>query len=313
MRYAYELPPILPAASFDPTGLNADQAVGLGVGGGAGVIVPLGSVSGIVNVFTGNSGDFGGNPDPSGGHIRINMYRGAWPSTTVSNAFVVTGDPEFGPLTATFTNLGASAHLLIAWGTNKLISRWKPYRLTFEWATASGQSPPVNTVLPSMDQAIAGEVSTGLDGTWTGGGLTFGTPQWSVNNSLAHTGQTFNVPLSDVTKALRFIVGVYNSEGGASATSNPVTIVGPPFNQVLPTIDQAAIGQVSTGTLGTWIGTAPLTNSNTIWYVDGTAVANGTAYTPLTGDLGKTLTFEVDYENTYGTTIATSAGIVVTA
>lgn len=68
---------------------------------------------------------------------------------------------------------------------------------------------------------------------------------------------------------------------------------GAPENTVAPAITGTAqVGQVLTGSTGTWSGTPTYARQ---WYADGAAIAaaTGATYTPVVGDVGKVITVAV--------------------
>jgi hypothetical protein len=86
-----------------------------------------------------------------------------------------------------------------------------------------------------------------------------------------------------------------------------------PVNTGAPAVNQARVGVVSTCSPGTWTGTAPITFSYQ-WKVDGSNVGtDATTYTPLIGDVGKSLTCTVTANNITGIpAVATSGGVTIT-
>lgn len=82
-----------------------------------------------------------------------------------------------------------------------------------------------------------------------------------------------------------------------------------PVNTVAPTITGTAqVGQVLTRTTGTWTG-SPTPTYTQQWYANGAAIsgATGTTYTPVVGDVGKTITVRVTATNANGSAQKTSA------
>lgn len=82
----------------------------------------------------------------------------------------------------------------------------------------------------------------------------------------------------------------------------------PPVNTVLPTVSGAhQVGQIETSSDGTWASTPSATFARQ-WLADGVEIAGatGTTYTPVTGDIGKTLSIRITATNANGSTTATS-------
>ena len=83
----------------------------------------------------------------------------------------------------------------------------------------------------------------------------------------------------------------------------------PLVNTVLPAITGTAqVGQVLTTTNGTWTGNPTITYARQ-WKADGVDIGGSTAttYTPVIGDIGKTITVTVTASNSELSASATSA------
>ncbi len=91
--------------------------------------------------------------------------------------------------------------------------------------------------------------------------------------------------------------------------SGAVVLPGGPVNTVAPTVTGAAkVGTVLTGATGTWTGT-PAPTLTRQWRANGVDIAGATAgtYTPVSGDIGKTITLSVRGTNINGTRVVISA------
>lgn len=90
-----------------------------------------------------------------------------------------------------------------------------------------------------------------------------------------------------------------NAVGAPPYWTAPPSIVGTPQDGVASSFtDGTAVG-----------GTSYLTQ----WFVNGVYVGNGSTYTPITADVGKTLTVDRIAINSYGTARSSSAGATITA
>jgi hypothetical protein len=108
---------------------------------------------------------------------------------------------------------------------------------------------------------------------------------------------------ADPSEAASYPDGIYNMAEIAILLAWAAT------NTVLPAITGTAqVGQVLTTTNGTWNGT-PAPTYTRQWKANGVAIvgATGTTYTPVVGDIGKTITCTITATNTAGATTATSA------
>jgi hypothetical protein len=186
---------------------------------------------------------------------------------------------------------------------------------------------PVNTGVPTISgTAQVGQLLTGTVGNWTGTGPISYAQQWqrcngtSCNVIAGATALTYTPVTADVGLTLRLQVTASNSGGASSPATSvataavsaaPTTV---PLNTGVPTISGTAqVGQLLTGTVGSWTGTGPInyaqqwlrcsgTNCNTI------AGATTLTYTPVTADVGLTLRLQVTASNGAGaSTPATSA------
>jgi hypothetical protein len=119
----------------------------------------------------------------------------------------------------------------------------------------------------------------------------------------------------------RFLKGQAASQAGLGASVPPTTFsaTAAPVNLTPPSISGAAqVGQVLTRVNGTW-SNSPTSFSHQ-WYAGGVAIsgATGATYTPVAGDVGKTITVSTIATNAIGssaqvTSAATSAVIAASA
>jgi hypothetical protein len=186
------------------------------------------------------------------------------------------------------------------------------------------KAAPVNTARPAISGTVKqGSTLTADNGSWTGGARSFAY-QWqrcdaSGNNcqSLAGANAKTYVPTaSDVGNTLVVLVTATNPSGSATANSKPTVVVSGPNGPVVtapPTISgTAAVGQVLTGSQGTWSG--GVTGYSYQWQrcdAVGTSCANivgatGTTYTVTADDIGHTLRFVVTAQNASGSSASTS-------
>jgi hypothetical protein len=195
-------------------------------------------------------------------------------------------------------------------------------------ATATITVPPANTVLPSITgTAAVGQVLTGNDGTWTGSPTPTLSRQWrrcdtggaNCVNIASATGTTYTLVQADASSTIRLHVTATSTSGTTSADSDPTaTVTGPPVNTVLPTITgTVSRGQLLTATNGTWTG-FPAPAFTYQWRQCDSAGANcadiggatAQTYTPVAGDVTKTLRVVVTATNGSGSPAATSAATV---
>jgi hypothetical protein len=176
---------------------------------------------------------------------------------------------------------------------------------------------PVNTSAPTIDRAVVGSASTISQGTWNGSLPINYTYQWYVNAAPVGgaTNQTYTPVSGDSGKSLYGIVTAHNSVGNTSAQSNTFTVSGAssaPTNVVAPVLSSAALGIQSTSSNGTWNGTTPFTYTYQ-WYINAAPISGQTSsnYTPVSGDVGKTLYCAVTATNTVGNATANSNSLTV--
>ncbi|WP_181813485.1 peroxidase family protein [Gaiella occulta] len=196
-------------------------------------------------------------------------------------------------------------------------------RLTFSDQTILVPTPPANTVLPSVSGvAQVGQTLTSSTGTWTGTTPITFTQQWqscvgvTCSNIVGATGSTYVPVVADVGKTLRVHVTASNGAGPPVAADSVQTVVvtaaavAPPVNTVLPSVSGIAqVGQLLTGSTGTWSGTTPITFTRQWQSCVGAtcsdiALATGSTYVPVVADVGKTLRVHVTATNIAGGPIA---------
>ena len=190
---------------------------------------------------------------------------------------------------------------------------------------------PANTALPTVSgTARVGQALTGSNGTWTGSAPITYENQWRLCNGAGAscadiagaTGPTYTPVAGDVGKTVRLRVTATNSVSSVSADSAAtaaVLVASPLGNTVLPGVSGTAqVGQVLTGSDGTWTGTAPITFVKQWRLCDGSgascadiAGATGPTYTPVAGDVGKTVRLRVTATNPDDTVDADSAATAV--
>lgn len=191
-------------------------------------------------------------------------------------------------------------------------------------------SAPASTAQPNPHgTAQVGQTLTVDNGTWTGATPITYTYQWQrctgagsgCANIVGASASAYVATAADVGLRLRAIVTATNGVGSTGVPSNLTGIVasaaGAPNNTAKPTISatsSAAVGQIVTGTIGTWTGTQPITYAFT-WNrcnSAGTgcaaiAGATGLNYTIATADLGSRVQLSIKATNAGGSNTATSA------
>jgi hypothetical protein len=190
--------------------------------------------------------------------------------------------------------------------------------------------PPSNTHAPSISFTTTGvgDTLTADDGTWDPGypaDPTF-SHQWEDCDSagancapiVGATGSTYMIAMSDAGFRIRVFVTGTNDSGSSAAvqSSNTADVQGPPANVSAPTITGTAqVGSTLTAHDGSWSG-VPAPGFTVQWETCDSAGANcaniggqtGATYTPVAGDVGKTIRVKVTASNTNG-----SAGPVESA
>lgn len=99
---------------------------------------------------------------------------------------------------------------------------------------------------------------------------------------------------------VEFARQMWNTHAAAILTGKPQFLA-------LPTISGTGeVGSTLTATIGTMAGNATITYGSYQWYADGVAISGATSstYTPVSGDLGKVITFKVTAANGAGSTTA---------
>jgi hypothetical protein len=209
--------------------------------------------------------------------------------------------------------------------------------------SATAQAPPKATGQPRISgTAIEGSVLTASNGAFTGTGPFNYTYRWLRCPSTGGGGngegcdaisgasfRRYTLRRADVGHRLRVRVTAANSEGSASAVSNPTAVVqsaatgGRPRNTSVPTISGTPqVGQTLTTNNGTWVGAQPITFSYHWRRCDRTGascadISNATSrtYVLTSADENTTLRVRVTARNGRGSASATSApsGVVAKA
>jgi hypothetical protein len=117
---------------------------------------------------------------------------------------------------------------------------------------------------------------------------------------------------ADAGHTLTFKVSGENGYGATVAISLPFIIPAPtsptlPVNTIVPVITTATVGISTNCSTGTWIGTAPISYTYQ-WYLNRALIVGQTSnvYTPISGDIGKSLYCIVTGTNIAGQTSAQS-------
>lgn len=135
------------------------------------------------------------------------------------------------------------------------------------------------------------------------------------------TSKTYTVRAADIGSTIRVQVTATNAGGSTPASSAATAVVGILANTGAPTISgTAVVGQLLTGSRGSWSGATPITYAYQWLRCD--ASGNnpvpigpvGAQYTVRHADVGSRLAFKVTATNAVGSASATSAvTAVVTA
>ena len=166
---------------------------------------------------------------------------------------------------------------------------------------------PTNSSVPTISgTAQVGQTLTATTGVWTHNPTSF-TYQWNRAGTAigGATASTYVPVAADVGNTLTVAIVATNSGGSSFAATSPATVSVIdmiPTNSSVPTISGTAqVGQTLTATTGTW--THNPTSFTYQWNRAGTAIGGATAsaYVPVAGDIGNTLTVSVTASNSGGT------------
>jgi trimeric autotransporter adhesin len=175
---------------------------------------------------------------------------------------------------------------------------------------------PGNTVLPSISGTpSAGHTLSCSIGTWSGGTPQSYAYQWLRDNVVigAQNNSTYIVQAGDAGHAIRCRVTATNLGGSASATSAAVVIKAAPQNTTAPSIAGTPVaGHTLTCHKGSWTGGYYLTYAYK-WLRNNVAITGATSstYVVKSGDIGKHLRCRVTASNVAGSTMATSAAVLI--
>lgn len=184
-----------------------------------------------------------------------------------------------------------------------------------------GGGPPENSIpVSTVPPAILGQPSVGSTLTCSTGTWSAEPPvekysyKWLREKSTeVGTGATHEVVAADRGAKLECRVKAQNTQGSASANSEPVVVQGlKPEPKTLPTINGAAVvGETLTCSAGTWEA-APKPTFSYHW-LGVTGTPSGNSYVILKGDKGRQLVCEVTATNVEGSASDKSAAIEVPA
>jgi hypothetical protein len=199
-------------------------------------------------------------------------------------------------------------------------------------ASAKTSAVPSNTAKPTITGTEkVGSTLTASNGTWSNSPTTY-TYQWrrcttdgtACGDIVGATTKTYTLTSSDLHHTLRVVVTAVNTDGKASATSDPTGVIGSakgPSNSVKPAVSGTAQpGSELTVSNGTWSPTP--TSYAYQWQrcaSDGTnclnvAGATGKTYGVRSADIGDRLRSLVTAHDSSGeTTVASSTSDVVTS
>jgi hypothetical protein len=182
---------------------------------------------------------------------------------------------------------------------------------------------PYFAIAPSISGvAQVGQQLTADVGQWANGATGYGY-QWqrcdgvgaNCTDIAGATSATYTPAGVDVASKLRVAVTASNGQGAGVANSDvTAVVVGPPQNLVLPTTASGPQqGVEDTSTDGTWSG-SPTTLSYQWGQCDALGLAclpisgaTTSRYTPVAGDVGRTLRITVTASNAFGSSSAASA------
>ena len=250
---------------------------------------------------------------------------GTWNPSDAGRAFqwVVGGVDAAGATTATYTPVAADVGKAVSVRVTASKAGYADASVGSAATAVVAAGTLVNVTVPTVSgTAKVGQVLTATAGTWNPSGVT-AAYQWVVAGTdvSGATGSTYTPVAGDVGKAVT--VRVTASRAGyadASATSAATAgvAVGTIVNLTAPAVTgTAALGQVLTATAGTWNPSGVTTAYQ--WVVGGTDVAGATAatYSPVAGDVGKTVTVRVTasragYADASATSAATAAVVAGT-
>ena len=193
-------------------------------------------------------------------------------------------------------------------------------------------SAPTNSVAPTLSAssaAVGTAISVSSTGTWSPTPTSYTYAWWwSDGTPAAISGATSSsyTPVSgDAGHTLICKVSATNSGGTSTspASSNATSAVtNPPTNSVAPALSSTSpvVGTAVTVTTGTWSG-SPSSYTYQWWRADGTPAAisgaTSSSYTPVSGDVGRTLLCKVTATGSGGTSSEvssnTSSAVAATA
>ena len=185
---------------------------------------------------------------------------------------------------------------------------------------------PTSSSAPAISgEAVNGRTLSASTGDWSGDGPISYAYQWrrcnssgeSCTNITGATSATYVLAGADVSSTLRVVVTASNAAGEASATSSAseVVVAGTLANVSVPVIGGSTrVGASLSADPGKWRGSSPISYAYQWQRCNGSGEecaniegATKQGYTPVAGDLSKTLRVKVTATNSEGSASATSA------
>jgi RHS repeat-associated protein len=185
---------------------------------------------------------------------------------------------------------------------------------------------PTSSVAPAISgEAVDGRTLSASTGDWSGDGPISYVYQWrrcnssgeSCSNIAGATDPTYVLAAADVSSTLRVVVTASNAAGEASATSSASEVVaaGTLANVSVPVISGSMrVGSALDADPSRWRGTPPISYAYQWQRCNGSGEecaniegATKQSYTPVTGDLSKTMRVKVTATNSEGSASTTSA------
>jgi hypothetical protein len=190
---------------------------------------------------------------------------------------------------------------------------------TFKGKPPAGQQAPVILAAPAIISGpTVGTPTLYSSASYTGKPTITITQQWKLNGSniSGATGSSYTPISGDTGGTLTVTQTLTNSFGAASSTSVGVTVTSsgtaPAFTTNPVIIGTPQSGAATSYTSGSFTGTNPVTVTQQ-WKLNGSNISGATSstYTPISGDVGGSLTVQEILTNAFGSVNATSAGATV--
>ena len=213
-----------------------------------------------------------------------------------------------GAVNITYTIVGSDIQQLITCEVTGINSSGST---TATSSSITPSDPPANSVAPVISgiapYAVGSTLTLTNDGSWGGTPTPTYTYLWHKNGApiSGETTTSYIIVTADLGSTITCKVIATNSSGTANASSNPISNIGVPVINTLPTISGSPpyfVNSILSSTTGSWYTTSPISGYTYEWYRGGVQLwtPNSSSYTIVNADVLNAITCKVIATNATG-------------